>query len=152
MSVKIINDSKYKGLNFYGGKSANGKKTVLIIDGKDWHWNNTKHLSNNFSHLPIGTKFNLEHSIDVNGWLSVVWESLEILDVQVTKEECSWVDEFFLIDAMAKKNRSLASAKKGIDADNLRSMTILDLRNYSLTMNKAKKAALIALIISELSF
>ena len=152
MSVEIINDSKYEGLNFYGGKSANGKKTVLVIDGKNWNWDNSKHMTANFGHLPIATKFNLEHHIDEEGSLNVVWETLEILDEQVTKDECKWVDEFFLNNAMAKKNRSLASAKKGIDADNLRNMTISDLRNIALTMNRSKKAALIALIISELDY
>jgi len=144
--------AEYEGLNFYGGKSSNGKKTVLVVDGKSWYWPNSKHMTNTFSHLPIATKFNLEHHIDEKGSLNVVWETLEILDEQVTKDECKWVDEFFLDNAMAKKNRSLASAKKGIDADNLRSMTILELRNHALSMNKAKKAALIALIISELDY
>lgn len=147
---------KYEGLNFYGGKSANGKKTVLVVDGINWNWNNSKHMTNTFGHLPIGTKFTIDSKVEPNGkggkTLEVEWDSLVILDEQVTADDCNWIDEFFLNSAMAKKNRSLASAKKGIDANNLRRMTINDLRNHSLTMSKAQRASLIALIISELGY
>ena len=155
MSVEIINDSNV-GLNFYGGKSSDGKKTVLVIDGTNWNWDNSKHMTHTFGHLPIGTKFTMDSKVTPNGkggrTLEVEWDSLEIIDEQVTEDECAWIDEYHLNNAMAKKNRSLASAKKGIDADNLRKMTISDLRNHAMTMPKAKKAALIALIISELDY
>ncbi len=151
MSVEIINDSEYEGLNFYGGKPANGKGIILIINGKDYTWKPSKYLTGQFAHLPIGTRFNIESEVE-NRTIVVEWETLEILDEQVTKDECSWIDEYHLNSAMAKKSRSLASAKKGIDAENLRRMTISDLRSHAMTMPKAKKAALIALIISELDY
>ena len=145
-----------EGLNFYGGKSANGKKSVLVVNGENWNWSKSKHMTDTFGHLPIGTKFTLDTKITSNGkggrTLDVEWDSLEIIDEQVTKDECSWIDEYHLNTATAKKNRSLASAKKGIDADNLRKMTINDLRNHAFSMSKAQRAALIALIISELGY
>jgi len=148
--------SEFEGLNFYGGKSANGKKTVLVIDGANWNWDNSKHMTNNFGHLPIGTKFTMDYEITPNDkggrTLEVEWDSLVIIDEQVTKDECKWINEYHLNNATAKKNRSLASAKKGIDADNLRKMTINDLRSHAFSMSKAQRAALIALIISELDY
>ena len=136
---------------FYGGTTKNGKSIVLVINGKDWNWKKSKFLTDTFSHLPIGTKFDIESTLE-DRTLTVEWDTLVIHDEQITREECSWFDDYILSTACAKKNRSLASAKKKIDAENLGKLTINDLKHHVLTMSNAQRQALVAMVISELMY
>jgi hypothetical protein len=131
---------------FYGGISKSGKSVVLVIDGKDWHWKKSKFLTSTFCHLPVGTKFDIDSELEESS-LTVDWDSLEIHSEYMDDVE---IKEYILNDACAKKNRSLASAKKKLDGEKLRNMTVGDLREHAMWMSKAQRQALISLVISEL--
>ena len=131
---------------FYGGISKDGKSTVLVIDGKDWYWKKSKFLTRTFSHLPVGTKFSIESEREDKS-ITVDWDTLEIHSEYMDDVE---IKKYILNDACAKKNRTLASAKKKLDGERLRDMTIRDLRNQCFGMSMAQRQALVSLVISEL--
>jgi hypothetical protein len=131
---------------FYGGKTANGKKMTLVIDGKNWYWPKSSYLTSTFGHLPVGTKFSIESVLN-DKTITVDWDTLEIHEEYMDDVE---IKEYILNDACAKKNRSLASAKKKLDGEKLRNMTVGDLREHAMWMSKAQRQALISLVISEL--
>jgi len=131
---------------FYGGISKNGKSVVLVIDGKDWNWKKSKYLTDTFCHLPVGTKFSIESVLNEKT-ITVDWDTLEIHDEYMDDVE---IKQYILSDACAKKNRTLASAKKKLDGERLRDMTIADLREQARWMPMSQRQALISLVISEL--
>lgn len=131
---------------FYGGVSKDGKSTVLVIEGKDWHWKKTKFMTRTFSHLPVGTKFSIESELNERT-ITVKWDTLEIHEEYMDDVE---IKEYILNDACAKKNRTLKSAKNKLDGERLRDMTIRDLREQAFGMSKAQRQALVSLVISEL--
>lgn len=131
---------------FYGGVSKDGKSNVLVIEGKNWHWKKSKFLTRTFSHLPVGTKFSIQSEREDNS-ITVDWDTLDIHNEYMDDKE---IKEYILNDACAKKNRSLASAKKKLDAENLRNLTVGDLREKAMWMSKAQRQALVSLVISEL--
>ena len=131
---------------FYGGKTADGKKMTLVIDDKNWYWPKSKFLTNTFGHLPVGTKFSITYERNEKS-ITVDWDTLEIYEDYMDDVE---IKEYILNDACAKKNRSLASAKKKLDAEKLRDMTIGDLREQAMWMPMSQRQALISLVISEL--
>tara|TARA_R100000654_G_scaffold46614_1_gene72809 strand:- start:52 stop:459 length:408 start_codon:yes stop_codon:yes gene_type:complete len=131
---------------FYGGISKNGKSVVLVIDGKDWHWKKSRFLTNTFCHLPVGTKFDIDSEREGKS-ITVDWETLEIHSEYMDDVE---IKQFILNDACAKKNRTLASAKKKLDAEKLSNLTVADLREHAMWMSRAQRQALISLVISEL--
>ena len=131
---------------FYGGRSANGKKIVLVIDGKDWNWPKSRYLNDTFGHLPVGTKFSISSTLNEKT-ITVDWDTLEIHEELLDDK---LIKEYILNDQCAKKNRTLASAKKKLDTENLRKMTVADLSVHAMFMTKAQRQALIALVIAEL--
>lgn len=134
---------------FYGGISKDGKRHCLVIEGRDWFWKKTRFTNERFGHVAIGTNFTIENELSEDGVLTVQWDTLTF-DGTVQPEEA--VKHYIINDATQKKNRSLASAKKKLDAENIQNMTIRDLKEASWGMNKTQKAALYALIISEVGY
>ena len=131
---------------FYGGVTANGKKITLVIDGKNWYWPKSIHLTELFCHLPVGTKFSIESVLNERT-ITVKWDTLEIHEEYMDDVE---VKEYILNDACARRNRTLASAKKKLDGEKLRDLTIGDLRGQAFSMSKAQRQALLSLVIMEL--
>lgn len=131
---------------FYGGVTPNGKKVTLVIDGKNWYWPKSKHLTELFCHLPVGTKFSIESVLNEKT-ITVKWDTLviheEYMDDVVIKD-------YILDDACARKNRTLKSAKNKLDGENLRKMTLSQLNSCMLTMSNAQQQATLAVVISEL--
>ena len=134
---------------FYGGISKCGKKHCLVIEGRDWFWKKTRFTNERFGHVAIGTNFTIENHLSDEGTLSVKWDTLTF---NGTVQDTESVKFYIINDASQKKNRSLASAKKKLDAENIQNMTIQDLKEASWGMNKMQKAALYALIISEVGY
>ena len=133
---------------FYGGICKEGKNHVLVIEGKDWFWKKTKYLNGRFGNLAIGTNFTIDSRTEGNT-LYVEWDTLEF---DGTRQDPEDVKHYIINDATQKKNRVLASVKKKLDADNIQNMTIRDLKEASWAMKKSQKAALVALIISEVGY
>ena len=136
---------------FYGGNSGDGKRTVLVINGENWYWPKSKFITQSFNHLPVGTNFTMKTSVGKNKkggrTLEVEWDSLNIEDSYQNSEN---IQEYIINNEAAKKNRSIASAKKKIDSDNLLEMSVRDLKSASWSMTKTQRTALIALVIAEL--
>jgi len=133
---------------FYGGICKEGKHHVLVIDGKDWYWKKNKFINTRFGNVPIGTNFTIDSNLD-DKTLTVHWDTLDFDGTSQDREDIKF---YITNDATQKKNRVLASVKKKLDADNIQNMTIRDLKEASWNMNKSQKAALVALIISEVGY
>ena len=139
-------------MNFYGGISRDGKKHVLVIDGEAWNFGKNTYMNRKFGNLPIGATFDLTSERTDNGdhWsLSVEWDTLEIPFPTVMVEDEAVLKPYIIAIEAQKKSRSLASAKKKLDAEALMDCTIRDLKKAAWTMSKAQRAALLALIIAE---
>ena len=134
---------------FYGGISKDGKKHCLVIEGRDWFWKKTRFTNQRFGHVAIGTNFTIKNELSDEGRLTVDWDTLTF---DGTVQDPEDIKVYIINDATQKKNRSLASAKKKLDAENIQNMTIRDLKEASWGMNKSQKAALYALIISEVGY
>lgn len=135
---------------FYGGISACGKHHVLVIDGEDWRFGKGGFISETFRYTAIGTVFDLEtvKTDEGDSWsLNVEWETLNIRHGTLVDDEVR--RPYVIATEAQKKNRSLASAKKKMGEEALMDCTIGDLKEAARTMTKAQRAALIALIISE---
>ncbi len=133
---------------FYGGICKDGKHHVLVIEGKEWFWKKNKFTNARFGHIAVGTNFTIESKLE-DKTLTVAWDTL---DFDGTSQDPDEVANYIINDAIQKKNRSLASAKKKLDAESIQNMTIRDLKEASWCMNKSQKAALYALIISEVGY
>lgn len=133
---------------FYGGICKAGKHHVLVIDGKDWYWKKDKFTNARFGNVLVGANFTIDSQLD-DKTLTVQWDTL---DFDGTTQDREDIKQYITNDATQKKNRALASVKKRLDADNIQSMTIRDLKEASWAMNKSQKAALVALIISEVGY
>lgn len=133
---------------FYGGISRDGKYHTLVINGRDYQWKKSHFTNLRFGHITVGANFTIEHTLDEKE-LTVEWETLNF---DGTYQDDVEIKEYFLNDAMQKKNRSLASTKKKMDFENLQNLTVRELKEIGWTMNKTQKAALIALVLAEVGF
>ena len=139
-------------MNFYGGISRDGKKHVLVIDGEAWNFGKNTYMNRKFGSLPIGATFDLKTEREDAGdsyILSVEWDTLNVPFPPQMVEDEDILKPYIIANEAQKKNRSLASAKKKLDAEALMDCTIRDLKEAAWGMNKSQRAALIALIISE---
>lgn len=134
---------------FYGGISKDGKRHCLVIEGKNWYWKKSRFTNLHFGHVAIGTNFSIENELSDDGTLTVNWDTLTF---DGTVQDPETVKVYIINDATQKKNRSLASAKKKLDVENIQNMTIRDLKEASWDMTKSQKASLYALIISEVGY
>ena len=139
-------------MNFYGGISRDGKNHVLVIDGEQWNFAKSTYMTRKFGNLPIGATFDLPCERDDEGeyrTLSPDWDALHIPFPTVMVQDEEVLKPYIIANEAQKKNRSLASAKKKLDAEALMDCTISDLQKAAWSMSKAQRAALIALIIAE---
>lgn len=133
---------------FYGGISKDGKHHVLVIDGKDWHWKKNRFTNARFGDVAVGANFTIESQCEGNS-LTVKWDTL---DFDGTYQDHEFVTQYVINDASGKKHRTLASAKKKLDAENIQELTIRELKEAGWGMNKAQRAAMIALILAEVGY
>ena len=142
MSSTTTNESFYAGIN------RDGDKHVLVIEGQEWFWPRNKYMNKNFNDRPIGYLFNMEHTVTADGnTLNVDWETFSWLH-ETTDQD---VSKYALNSATGKKTRSVKSASKKMDSENLRSMTLGQIREEMVWMTKQQRAAAIAVILAELS-
>ena len=133
----------------YCGISKDGKSHVLKLGENTWWWSRTKYTNGLFNGLPLGQEFILESTTTIeNGSKSVKvnWDTY-LLTTGITDID----PEFHAFNAAGKRLRTIKSAQKKIDNENLRSMTIQQLRESMWSMNKQQKAGLIAVILAELN-
>lgn len=131
---------------FYGGISKDNKSHVLVINDKDWFWPKSKFLNNTFGHLPIGTKFDIT-SVTQDNSIEVDWKTLTIYCEYM---EDDLITEYVRNDAIGKKHKTLASAKKKMDYERLRGMTLAEISDTMWKLSKTQQQAVMAIVLREL--
>ena len=132
--------------SFYAGINRDGDRHVLVIEGKEWFWPRSKYMNKSFNNRPIGYLFNIDSTINDNT-LEVDWETFSWLH-ETTNQD---VSRYALDSATGKKTRSIKSASKKMDSENLRNMTLQQIREEMVWMTKQQKAAAIAVILAEVA-
>ena len=147
---KFSGEKKFT-VGVYAGVDRAGENHVLIIAGESWSWKRTKHVNRRFNGFPVGQKFNMDSTITFeNGAaksMSVSWESFEWLD-QRDEEIAS---SHSIINAAGKRLKIIKSTTKKLNEESIRGMTLQEIRDAMVWLSPQQKAAVLAIVISEVA-
>jgi hypothetical protein len=134
--------------NYYAGIGVNGNKHYLWIEGQVWEFKRTKFTNAKFNDVAVGQRFSMESELN-DDTLTIDWETFQWETGQVESEE---VNKQTLHHLAGKRLKTIKSASKKINAENLGNMTLNEIKYEYHNMNKQQQAATLAIIMSHMGW
>jgi hypothetical protein len=135
-------------VGYYGGRSRNGEGHVIVIGGQSWTWKANKFLNNLLRYIPVGQGFTSEGGYDEEKEeLFLEWGTLEWTEMVEDIPA-----KHILNNAAGEKARTIKTVQKKVDSDNFSDLTLKDIAEHMIGLNKSQKAALMARVMAEINY